>query len=88
MRYNFVLPSFSNRSSIFHYSSLVQVILKYVLKLYLFLYQLFLVTLFIVSFSFSNQALTGVTSAVIEGNAPYLTFDGGRYRQLARNIPF
>ena len=80
MRYNFVLPSFINRSSIFHYSSLVQVILKYVLKLYLFLYQLFLVTLFIVSFSFSNQALTGITSAVIEGNAPYLTFDGGRTR--------
>ena len=78
MRYDFILTSFSNRRAIFHYSSLFQVILKDVLKWYLFLY--WLLTLLILLFSFSSQALTANTLEVIKGDAPYLTFDGGHTR--------
>ena len=82
MHYNFILPSFSNQSSIFHCSSLFDVILKYLLKTYLYSYRQFLAILLIVSFSLSTQALTSQTLNIINGNAPYLTFDGGHTKVI------
>ena len=82
MHYNFVLPSFSNQSSIFHCSSLFDVILKYFLELYQYLYRQFFAIVLIVLFSFSTQALTSQTLNIINVNAPYLTSDGGHTKVI------
>ena len=39
----------------------------------------------LLSISFSNHALTAKTNNVIQGSAPYLTFDGGRTRVTDTN---
>ncbi|MWN05254.1 hypothetical protein [Gilliamella sp. Pas-s95] len=46
---------------------------------------LFFVLLFLLSYSQGSVALTAQTSRVIEGGAPYFTFDGGRTRVTSRD---
>ncbi|NUF28380.1 hypothetical protein [Gilliamella sp. ESL0254] len=46
---------------------------------------LFFASLLLLSYSQSSQALTAQTTRVIEGGAPYFTFDGGRTRVTSRD---
>ncbi|PXZ07411.1 hypothetical protein DKK70_06035 [Gilliamella apicola] len=79
------LSCFSNHRP-FHYISFFYGNLISLLKLFchLFYRRMFLALLFILLdlISYHSQALTSVTSNFVHGNAPYLTFNGGRTRAI------
>ena len=79
------LSSFGHQYSTFHFSFVVQEVIKFLLKWFnhsCFFRLIFLALLFIslLLTSYHSQALTSNTSNVIHGNAPYLTFDDGHTR--------
>ena len=87
MNYNFQPPIFPtynlhcyisyNQSSIFNNSLFFYQFVRLLSRSFLFL-QIILSLAFMLSFSSSSQALTSQTLNMINGNAPYLTFDNGQ----------
>ena len=76
---NLSLSKFSNQSIVLHRSLFIRKTLRLSGKFNLFsLFFLLLSLSFLLLSSYPSLALTSETTNTIRGNAPYLTFDGGR----------
>lgn len=76
---NLSSSKFSNQSIVLHRSSFILKTLRLSGKFNLFSLVFLLLSLsFLLLSSYPSQALTSKTTNTIRGNAPYLTFDGGR----------